>query len=251
MRSGCGVGDELKTRDHPPAINHRINLLAAAALPLLMAAPASAFEFDLDDRLDDVDPGPAVVGPYVPFTLFGEADEGWAQMSRERMPDPPLTKPFFSEDAMITSDVRPYFVYHDFPNSSPIDGGSAKVYAAQVHLALTDNLQFVAYKDGFIDFDSGLIDDEGLVDLAAGIKWAFYQNYEDDLHLTVGAGYELGIGDDEVLQDDDELRLFLAASKGFGRLHVSGTFNYFFPVGGEDDFGDNEHLTRHCTPTTR
>jgi hypothetical protein len=183
---------------------------------------------------------------YRPFTLIGEADDGWAQMTPERMPEPHLTAPFFSEDALITTDIRPYFLYHDFPKSSPIGGGNVKAVAAQVRVAVTDSVQFVAYKDGYMDFDSGLIEDEGFFDIAAGLKWAFIQDYDNDFHVAVGAGYELAIGDDEVLQDDDELRLFIAANKGFGPLHFSGTFNYFFALDDDDDaFGDSDHLSWH------
>ncbi|MFP4069710.1 MAG: hypothetical protein ACOC4K_04075 [Verrucomicrobiota bacterium] len=33
-------------------------------------------------------------------------------------------------------------------------------------------------------------------------------------------GYEFSLGDDEVLQDTDELRLWISANKGFDRLHL-------------------------------
>lgn len=62
---------------------------------------------------------------------------------------------------------------HQFPGNSPIGGGDANVYALQIRAALTDSLQFVAYKDGYVDFNSGAVDDSGMNDLGAGIKWAF------------------------------------------------------------------------------
>ncbi|MEM9704233.1 MAG: hypothetical protein AAF907_17470, partial [Planctomycetota bacterium] len=70
------------------------------------------------------------------FVLFGEADPEQAQLDRSSRAEPPMTQPFFSEDAMITTDIRPYFLYHDFPNSSVINGGRAVVVAAQVRVAL-------------------------------------------------------------------------------------------------------------------
>ncbi|MEM8873568.1 MAG: hypothetical protein AAGD32_04850 [Planctomycetota bacterium] len=178
-----------------------------------------------------------------PFVLFGDADVEAAALTRSTRAEPPITQPFFSEDAMITTDIRPVYVYHDFPNSSVIDGGRANVIAAQVRVALTDNIQFVAYKDGYADVDTGAVKGDGIMDLAAGIKWAFLQDWDNQLHLAVGVGYEASIGDDEVLQDDDDIRIFLAGNKSFDKLHFSGTVNYFVPVDGEDPLGDSQLLT--------
>ncbi|MEM6560234.1 MAG: hypothetical protein AAF656_01430 [Planctomycetota bacterium] len=177
------------------------------------------------------------------FVLFGDPDPEAAELTRSTRAEPPMSQPYFSEDAMITTDIRPYFLYHDFPNSSVINGGRATVIAAQVRVALTDSLQFVAYKDGYTDLDTGLVSGEGLMDVAAGIKWAFLQDWENQFHLAGGVGYEFSLGDDEVLQDDDEVRLFLAGNKSFDKLHFSGTVNYFHPVDGEDALGDSSRIT--------
>ncbi|MFW6059448.1 MAG: hypothetical protein ACODAQ_04670 [Phycisphaeraceae bacterium] len=179
------------------------------------------------------------------LVLFGDPDPAAEQVEPTDRFVHPLTAPYVHEDSFVTSDIRPWFVYHDFPNASAIDGGSAKVYAVQARLALTRDIQFVAYKDGYVDFDTGLVDEEGWNDLAAGVKWNFLRDWERQLHAAVGIGYELKTGDGRVLQNDDELRFWASLNKGFDRLHLGGTLNYFIAPGDEDALGDSDRLSWH------
>lgn len=177
--------------------------------------------------------------------LFGEADAAGLTLPAQRRAVHPLTGPYYNEDAFVTTDLRAWYVNHQFPGNSPIGGGDADVYALQIRVALTDSLQFVAYKDGYMDLNSGAVDDSGWNDLAAGIKWAFLQNWEKDLHAAMGVGYEAGIGDEEVLQGDDEVRLWASVNKGFDRLHLGFNVNGLFATGSEDALGDSDRLTWH------
>lgn len=177
------------------------------------------------------------------FVLFGEADAEAAAVPAEQQFVHPVTAPYHHENSFVTSDVRPVYIYHDFPSSTL--GGDAHVIAAQVRLALTDRIQFVAYKDGYTFFNDGVVNDEGFMDIAAGVKWNFYRDLENQFHMAAGIGYELGLGDSAILQDDDELRLWFSADKGFGKLHVGGTFNYFMPAGTADAFGSAERISWH------
>ena len=177
--------------------------------------------------------------------LFGEPDPAAAKVDASRKAVAPLTAPYFHEDSFVTTDLRAWYVNHQFPGNSPIGGGSADVYALQARIALTSSLQFVAYKDGYVDFASGAVDDTGWNDIGAGLKWAFLQDWETDLHAAVGAGYELGVGDEEVLQEDDEVRLWASVNKGFDRLHLGATLNAMFATGSEDALGDSDRLSWH------
>lgn len=177
--------------------------------------------------------------------LFGEQDRAGLELPVERQAVHPVTSPYYHEDSFITTDVRAWYLVHSFPGNSPIGGGDATVFAVQVRAALTESLQLVAYKDGFADFDSGLIDDSGLMDLGAGLKWAFLQDWETDTHAALGLGYELGIGDEEVLQDDDEVRVWGSFNRGFDRLHLGANVNYLAAVGSEDALGDSDRLSWH------
>ena len=140
----------------------------------------------------------------------------------------PVTAPFFHEDAFVTTDLRAWYLYHDLPKSSPIDGGKATAVALQLRLALTDRVQLVAYKDGYTIVDSGLVEDEGFNDIALGLKVKLVQDWENQLHVAVGVGYEFAVGEDEVFQDDDEWRFWVSANKGFDRLHLGAVVNFFF-----------------------
>ena len=177
------------------------------------------------------------------FVLLEDADT--PDQPAEHTAVHPLTAPYANGDAFVTTDVRPWFVYHDFPDSSAIDGGSAKAYAAQLRLALTNELQLVAYKDGYTDFDSGLVDEEGWNDAAAGLKWKVLEDWEHQLHGAMGAGYEAKTGDSRVLSNDDEWRLFGSLNKGFDRLHLGATGNVFLKTGDQGAFGDADRTSWH------
>lgn len=85
----------------------------------------------------------------------------------------------------------------------------------------------MAYKDGYTEVnDSALGSPSGWNDIAAGLKYAFIQDWENQFHLAGGLGYELSLGDDEVLQDTNELRLWLSANKGIDRLNLGFAANY-------------------------
>ena len=177
------------------------------------------------------------------FVLFGEPDPAAAAVPAQQQFVHPVTDPYFHENSFITSDVRAWYIYHDLPNA--VLGGDVQVAALQLRLALTDTLQFVAYKDGYTWFDDTVINNEGFMDIGAGLKWNFYRDVESQVSLAAGVGYEFDFGDSRILQDDEELRLWFSADKGFDALHVGFTFNYFIPTGSEDSFGDAERLSWH------
>ncbi len=155
----------------------------------------------------------------------------------------PLTSPYFHEDSFVTNDVRAWYVHHKFGDSVGLagggklpQGGSAQVIAVQARLALTDKLQLVAYKDGYVITRGDTFNQEGWNDLAAGLKYAWLQDHEAQLFSAVGAGVQLPVGDDEVLQKKTELRAWGSVNKGFDQLHLGATVN--LRVAG-DTKGDN------------
>jgi len=200
-------------------------LLALAALLAvgLAAAPAHAQQAD--------------------FVLFGAGEPAETPDAHEYVH--PVTAPYVHENSFVTTDVRAWYVYHEFPSGGVINGGEAHVAAAQVRLALTRQLQLVAYKDGYVWLDSGLVEADGLNDLAAGLKWKFFEDWDAQLHAAAGVGYEIKAGHGDVLQNDDEIRVWGSADKGFGALHLGAMVNGFFAVGDEDALGDSDRLSWH------
>ncbi|MFU8849105.1 MAG: hypothetical protein ACNA77_10380 [Opitutales bacterium] len=179
------------------------------------------------------------------FVLFGES--GQAPAPEEKFVRP-LTGPYFHEDSFVTTDVRAWYLNHRFYGDTI--NGDVMVVAVQARLALTDSLQLVAYKDGYTDFSNdtgaGLGGNDGFNDIGVGLKWAFLQDWENNFHMAAGIGYEFGWGDDEVLQDTDELRLWLSANKGFGKLHLGAVVNYIYAVDDDEGLlGNSDMFTVH------
>lgn len=179
------------------------------------------------------------------FVLFGEPDKEAVEAAPETQVVHPVTSPYFFEDSMVTSDVRAWYLYHDLPDHGPLGEGHAQVAALQARLALTPQLQLVAYKDGYSWVDSQGLSDEGLNDIAAGLKWAFIQDYQHQLHAAIGVGYELPTGDDGVLQDYSEWRFWASVNKGFGALHLGATINFFLPDKHEENLGHSDSMSWH------
>lgn len=176
--------------------------------------------------------------------LFGES---FKDVPEEQKVVRPVSSPYFHEDAFISSDVRAWYASHTLPHNIALNGGHGTVAAVQVRLALTESVQLVAYKDGYMDVNSGLTDRNGLNDIAAGLKWQFYKDDDAQLYAAAGLGYELSLGDDEVFQDDSELRGWVSLNKNFGALHLGANVNYFVATNekNSDAFGDSDRLSYH------
>ena len=178
------------------------------------------------------------------FVLFGD---NVAKPAAEEKAVRPISAPYFHEDSFVTTDLRAWYISHEISDSTV--GGDVTVAALQVRLALTESLQFVAYKDGYTDFSDTAVDgpvSQGWNDIGAGLKWAFIQDWENQFHMAAGLGYEFGFGDDEALQDTDEYRLWLSANKGFDKLHLGATVNYIIAEDTEDNvFGNSDIVTVH------
>lgn len=177
------------------------------------------------------------------FSLIGF--DGIEKPPAEEKAVRPITAPFLNEDSFVTSDVRAWYAHHELDEIN----GSVDTVALQVRLAITESLQFLVYKDGYTNFKDtdvdGLVSD-GFNDVGLGIKWAFIQGWDSQFHMAGGVGYEFGVGNDDVLQDTDELRLWLSANKGFGKLHLGATVNYIIAEdNGDQVLGNSDYFSVH------
>lgn len=179
------------------------------------------------------------------FTLFGSPSSEGNALPEERVAAHPITDPYFHEDSFVTTDARFWFLYHSFPDSTALKGGDAQDYALQLRLALTDRLQLVAYKDGYLHVNSGLVKESGWNDLAAGLKYNLIQDWKNDFHASVGLGYQFPVGDPSVFQNIQELRAWGSLNKGFDRLHLGFTFNYLTLTGNQGPLGSSDRITLH------
>jgi len=158
----------------------------------------------------------------------------------------PITAPYFHEDSFVSTDVRLWYLYHEFAPNSAVGGGEAQVAAAQIRVGITDQLQLVAYKDGYAWIHSGIIKKSGWNDIAAGLKYNFLQNYTTQTYAALGVGYQLPWGESKVLQNKEELRIWGSVNQGlFDKLHLGATANFFFATGETGPFGASDTFSAH------
>jgi hypothetical protein len=150
----------------------------------------------------------------------------------------PISNPLFFEDPRTLSEVRVIFANHWIPDSNPVFlGGNVQYVAAQVRVALTERLSFIANKDGYLWIDSnneGVIPDEdGWADVAAGLKYNLIRDPQRQLLVSAGFTFELDVGTHDVFQGrgDGEFHLFTTAGKKLGdRAHVLSATGFRLPT---------------------
>jgi hypothetical protein len=155
----------------------------------------------------------------------------------------PVSNPIFNETPYITTEVRPMWLHQEIPGSFATGGGDIDVLAAQIRVAITDRLGFIATKDGWADadFDDVLQSEDGAVNLAFGLKYAVIAQAETNTFVTVGFKYEAPTGDIKSSgirmqgQGDGLLDLFVSAARTFGPLGLEGNLGTQVAMDGDDD----------------
>lgn len=147
----------------------------------------------------------------------------------------PLGQPLYFESPFNDTGIRALYLRHNFSDNSTLQGGNVTVYALQARLALTERLGFIATKDGYSEFESGLIQDEGWNDIAFGFKYVLLADREDAFVLTPGIRYQARNGDRGILQGRvDEFSPFVSVAKGFDNLHFIANATLRLPLDGDD-----------------
>lgn len=103
----------------------------------------------------------------------------------------PMTNPVFFEDPRMLTEARFIFANHQLPEI--LGGDSVQLYALQIRARLTENLSFIATKDGFFVSQSAILDD-GWADLAAGLKLSLFTDPDRQFLLSTGFTFELPPG---------------------------------------------------------
>ncbi|MBL8729452.1 MAG: hypothetical protein JNM25_13535 [Planctomycetes bacterium] len=145
----------------------------------------------------------------------------------------PLGQPLYFESPFNDTGLRFLYLRHRFSDQSTLQGGNVTVYALQARLAITDRLAFIATKDGYSELESGILQDEGWNDLAAGFKYVLHADQEKQYVVTPGIRYQAENGHRGVLQGGaDELSPFVSLAKGYGDLHLVSNLTLRVPLGG-------------------
>ena len=193
----------------------RISMLVAA----FSMASATLIGFGGDVSAEDE---PSFLG----LDLKGSLGEG-----RHSRYVPALTNPIFNETPYITTEVRPFYFYHEIPDDFVTEGGHVHLVGLQLRVALTERLGFIATKDGYADlnFDEVLEDEEGFANIAFGFKYAVISEPETETIVTTGLRYEIPINDLETggieLQGDGDgfLNPFITGARAFGDLGLQAS----------------------------
>ncbi len=150
---------------------------------------------------------------------------------------PPTTMPYYFEEPFITTGIYIHGLWHDFPEGSVFEGGDARVLAAQIRVAVTDRLAFVATRDGWVDFrpDLDLLDTEnGFTNWMFGFKYALIDWRDKQFILTPSIRYETSNGSPDVLSGYGSGAWIPAIAAGIGkdRFHAIGDVGVRAPVDG-------------------
>jgi len=137
----------------------------------------------------------------------------------------PVSNPVNFEDPRPTTEIRPIYAYHHIAQDFPTNGGDAHVVAAQLRLALTDRIGFIATKDGYTwvrPGAKGAAPVEGYADLAFGLKGVLYRDPDQHTLATFGFRYEAPSGNKDVFQGQGsgQLNPFLSGLWGTDRAHL-------------------------------
>lgn len=159
---------------------------------------------------------------------------------------PPMMHPYLFEDPFITTGINVVGIWHEHPDDSILQGGrnapdelteqgNLWIAAIQARVAITDRLQFIATKDGWVDFSPGLSlidEDEGFTDITAGFKYAVIDDRENDFILSPSLRYQIDIGDHGVRQGNGDGVFIPDISVGWGldAFHVLADFGGQFPI---------------------
>jgi len=156
----------------------------------------------------------------------------------------PVGMPYLFEDPYITSGLNFVYIYHRLPDGNDtladvvFDGGELHVLALQARLALTENLAFIATKDGLGVLRPGgnaLVEkDTGSFDITAGFKYKLFETEARDFVLTPALRYEIPMGSAGIFQGFGDGVLIPSASFrwGLGRLGLEH-FNIVGSLGGQ------------------
>ncbi|MCP3915769.1 MAG: hypothetical protein GY711_09455 [bacterium] len=161
------------------------------------------------------------------------ADAAWSQ----RLIDP-VSSPVTFETPVVHTTVKPVFIDQSFPDDSIFGGGGFQVLALQLRWAVTDRLGIIATKDGYIDLEPDVGEDEdGFADLGAGVKYAVIDDRESGLIVTPGLIFETTSGDEEVFQGNGDgiVRPFLSAGLDRDRWNFLGSVAYSHPLDDDEE----------------
>ncbi|MCM8533485.1 MAG: hypothetical protein NE330_20120 [Lentisphaeraceae bacterium] len=154
----------------------------------------------------------------------------------------PASNPIYFESPFHTSEARLIHLHQELHSTVQTDVASPKlkldgelsVTALQLRYAINERLSIIATKDGYarMKYDNTLESEDGFADIAFGVKWSPYLDYENQAILTLGLRVEIPTGDRNVFQGGHSaiINPFASFAKGFGDLHFIGYQGFQLPM---------------------
>lgn len=114
----------------------------------------------------------------------------------------PFSNAVQAKDARSLTEARFVFLQNWSDSGTPVVGASsAQLYGLQLRVALTERLQLFADKDGIVRLSpQGSNSVTGLANLAAGVKYAFIRDVENQFLGAVVLQYEVPTGEANIFQ---------------------------------------------------
>jgi hypothetical protein len=169
----------------------------------------------------------------------GSNSRGWFQSDHcfDEMISP-VTSPFFFEDPRSLTELRPIFLYQNFPKRDAFGGGNAEFVGLQGRLAFNEYVSLVVNKFGWVawqphhDNPFGLEDKSGFAEIWLGPKFTFYRNDCTKTVAAAGLTFEFPAGSNKVFQDTGTLGLdpYVSFGQTFGRFSY-GSFDFMANAG--------------------
>jgi len=182
---------------------------------------------------------------------------------------PPISQPFLNEPPQNTTELRPIYIYNKQPKSF-YRSGHTNIVSLQLRYAITERLGLIITKNGWADFNtssrSQLDQDEGWLNLAFGLKWAWLNNVADNSFFSLGLRYEAPSGDlnsgglarsllpqvddgmgglmpDPTVDADERVKLSMQGNgDGFINVFATGHWLYRDKIGIQTIFGLNQAI---------
>lgn len=165
----------------------------------------------------------------------------------------PITNPVYFEDPRLMTEARGIFLNHRAPIA--VGGGDVQLYALQLRARISENVAFIATKDGYVQSSNPVIGD-GWADTAAGFKFSLLRDVERQRLWTAGFTFELPSGEASALQGNGSgnLNIFVSAGRQiFGGVNWLRCAGFRAPMDTVDEstvFYSSQHLSKNIGSRT-
>ena len=157
---------------------------------------------------------------------------------------PPVSNPVYFESPFHTTEARLIHIHQELNGdvyTTPLGkaklNGELTLTALQLRYAVNERFSIIATKDGYgrMKYDNTLETEDGFADIAVGIKYSPYIDYENQAIITLGLRFELPTGDSNMFQGRHEIiaNPFISFAKGFDNLHIIGYQGFQLPFDNE------------------